>query len=619
MTAVTPTSSARESVIGRFLSSPLAAGSLIVLAVIVLGATLAPLLAATDPSTASIRDAYLPPSSPGHLLGTDSAGRDTWARLLHGGRVSLLGAALALALAALIGIPGGLLAGYYGGWFDSASVWVSSLVQSMPGIVVLLAARAVLGPSIWYAMVIFGVILSPAFYRVVRTAVINVRRELYVDAARVSGLRDTAIIGRHILTVVRAPIIIQSSLLLGIALAIQSGLEFLGVGDNTVPSWGNMLNEGFRNIYRDPVSILWPSLAIGLTCASLVMIGNGLRDALEERGLRTPGRPRNPRAAAATGAAAAATQAVPELTPAPAPDGPRSSTVTQRPEDDVTPIPTPPPAPDALLSVRNLQIAYGQPPVQKTVVHDVSLDVRTGEVLGLVGESGSGKTQTAFAVLGLLSAGGRVTGGSIVFQGEELTSKPSSAIRSLRGTGIAYVPQEPMSNLDPSFKIGAQLTTPMVRRLGISRATAHQRALELLDRVGIRDPRRTYDSYPHEVSGGMAQRVLIAGAVSCQPRLLIADEPTTALDVTVQADVLRLLRELRDEFDMGVIIVTHNFGVVADICDRVAVMNRGTIVELDDAESLFDRPRHPYTRMLLGSTLEGGPSRTQLDAKEVAL
>jgi ABC-type dipeptide/oligopeptide/nickel transport system ATPase component len=361
-----------------------------------------------------------------------------------------------------------------------------------------------------------------------------------------------------------------------------------------MPSWGNMLNEGFRNIYRDPISILWPALAIGLTCASLVIIGNGLRDALEERGTRKM-KPRK---------ATAVNSAEPVVV------------VAARPEDDATPVKDVEPVSGAILSVRDLKVGYGERGSEKVVVNNVRLDVRPGEVLGLVGESGSGKTQTAFSILGLLPAGGRIIEGSILFDGDDLARKSRSAFREIRGTGIAYIPQEPMSNLDPSFKIGSQLVTPMIRRLKIDRREATKRALELLDRVGIRDPKRTFDAYPHEISGGMAQRVLIAGAVSCRPRLLIADEPTTALDVTVQAEVLRLLRDLQAESEMGVILVTHNFGVVADICDRVAVMNKGTIVEMNDVASVFARPTHPYTQMLLGSTLEGGPSRTELDAAE---
>jgi ABC-type dipeptide/oligopeptide/nickel transport system ATPase component len=184
----------------------------------------------------------------------------------------------------------------------------------------------------------------------------------------------------------------------------------------------------------------------------------------------------------------------------------------------------------------------------------------------------------------------------------------------LRGAKIAYIPQEPMSNLDPSFTIGSQLTEPMRISLRIGRAEAKRRALALLERVGIPDPARTFAAYPHQLSGGMAQRVLIAGAVSCNPDLLIADEPTTALDVTVQAEVLDLLRDLQAEFNMGVLLVTHNFGVVADLCDRVSVMSAGRIVETGPTQSIFDGPLHPYTKSLFAAIIDDevrGPLRTE--------
>jgi peptide/nickel transport system permease protein len=233
-------------------------------------------------------------------------------------------------------------------------------------------------------------------------------------------------------------------------------------------------------------------------------------------------------------------------------------------------------------------------------------------VLGLVGESGSGKSQTAFATLGLLPAAGRITGGSIMFAGQELTGLPVRSYRELLGREIAYVPQEPMTNLDPSFTIGQQLVVPLRKKQGLSRADARARALELLDRVGITDPERTFESYPFQISGGMAQRVLIAGAVSCEPRLLIADEPTTALDVSVQAEVLGVLRTLQREKGMGVLLVTHNFGVVADICDRVAVMSNGLIVESGDTREVLRTPRHEYTVSLLNSMLDDETFRDDL-------
>ncbi|BCW48186.1 ABC transporter ATP-binding protein [Arthrobacter sp. StoSoilB13] len=248
----------------------------------------------------------------------------------------------------------------------------------------------------------------------------------------------------------------------------------------------------------------------------------------------------------------------------------------------------------------------------KRVVHDVSLTVRRGEVHGLVGESGSGKTQTAWSILRLLPEGGKIVGGSIHFQGKDLAKLSSRDIEKMHGRKIAYIPQEPMSNLDPSFTIGSQLVEPMRIQLGISAKEAKERALSLLARVGIPNPERTYNSYPHQVSGGMAQRVLIAGAISCNPDLLIADEPTTALDVTVQAEVLDLLRDLQSEFQMAVVLVTHNFGVVADLCDRVSVMRLGRIVETGPTEPIFDSPRHPYTQELLGAILSEAEPRGPL-------
>ncbi|MGO4756292.1 ATP-binding cassette domain-containing protein, partial [Streptomyces sp. 2MCAF27] len=221
-----------------------------------------------------------------------------------------------------------------------------------------------------------------------------------------------------------------------------------------------------------------------------------------------------------------------------------------------------------------------------------------------------GKTQTAFAVLGVLPAEAVVTRGSIRLDGRELLGLDERALRAVRGTSIAYVPQEPMSNLDPNFTVGAQLVEGLRASSPMTRLAARTRVLALLDRVGIPDPRATFSSYPHQISGGMAQRVLIAGAIASRPLLLIADEPTTALDVTVQAEILDLLRDLQREMNMAVLLVTHNFGVVADACDRVAVMRTGRIVETGEALDIFSAPRQDYTRMLLDSILDEHTLRT---------
>lgn len=574
----------RSNVIRRILKNPLGLISVIILTLIVLLAVFASVLAPFDENFANIAKTLAAPDSV-NILGTDSSGRDVWSRLLFGAQVTLLSAVLCAVVAVGIGLPAGLIAGYYGGAFDSASNWVVSILMSLPGLIVLLTIRAAFGPSVWLSMIAFGVLISPSYFRLTRTAVQSVRNELYVDAARVSGLSDVSIIARHIFSVVRAPIIIQTAAICGVAIAIQSGLEFLGLGDPTMATWGVMLSEGFKNVYMTPMLLVWPALAIALTIGALVLLGNAIRDALEDgEKIKAPKRSKD----------------VPSTTKNTAVAAVESGTEHH------------------LIKVTNLGVGYPQADGSiKKVVDDVSFHVDRGEVLGIVGESGSGKSQTAFSILGLLPDTARIVGGSIQFDGK-YTIQPGddrvhqSRLTNVRGRRISYIPQEPMSNLDPAFTIGSQLVTPMVRVLGISKAEAKKRAIKLLTDVGITFPDRTFKAYPHEISGGMAQRVLIAGAISCEPDLLIADEPTTALDVTVQAEVLDLLRELRERLNIGVILVTHNFGVVSDLCDRVVVMQNGRLVEEGDVREILRNPKEKYTQILLSSMLEGKTPMTML-------
>jgi peptide/nickel transport system permease protein len=613
MTAITPapdipTPQAHASLLRRLVKRPLGAISFAFIVFVGLVAIFGPMLAPYDPNKASLQLVLAPPSAE-HLLGGDSAGRDVFSRLLAATQVSVAAALLALVVALVIGVIAGLIAGYYRGWFDSASAWLTSLVMALPGLVVLLAARAVVGPSVWIAMIIFGVILSPAFYRLTYVAVTAVRNELYVDAARVSGLSDGRIISRHILYVVRAPIIIQSAIIASIAIAIQAGLDFLGLGDTSLPTWGGMLNDGFANIYKAPLLMLWPSLAIGLTSIALVLLANAMRDVLERTVVVR--RRRRRAVATATGSVAAVTTSIGAVTGS-----------TEAFQDELAPVRPIEHRDDdraaartgeVVLSVTDLHVGYETDKGSTQVVHGISLDIRRGEVHGLIGESGSGKTQTAFAVLGLLPRGGRITAGSVEYEGVRLDHASERDFTAIRGRRIGYIPQEPMSNLDPSFTIGSQLVEPLRVALGLSKKDATEKALALLDRVGIPDPKRTFAAYPHEISGGMAQRVLIAGAVSTDPDLIIADEPTTALDVTVQAEVLDVLRGLQEERHMAMLLVTHNFGVVADLCDRVSVMQAGRIVETGPVRSIFHDAEHPYTESLLAAILDEGPARPPLD------
>ncbi|WP_028659840.1 dipeptide/oligopeptide/nickel ABC transporter permease/ATP-binding protein [Nocardioides insulae] len=567
----------RAGLVKRLVRIPTAVVALVWLVVVVAAAVLAPLLTSQSPTASDILDA-LAPRGPGHPLGTDGVGRDVWAQLIYGARTSLVGALIVVIVSLVVGLPAGLIAGYFRGRFDGISTWIASLLMAQPAIIILLVVLTQVGRNTALAMFVFGFVIAPGVFRLVRASVIAVREELFVDAARVSGLTDPRLIRRHILPVVVAPTVIQMSQIFGIAIVVQAGLEFLGLGSANQASWGGMLNDAFQAIYTAPRLLVWPALAIILTVTACALLGNALRDALG--GAPAARRRRRRKELSDTG----------------------SVTVSTSP--DV--------ADDVALQIDSLVVSYPGAAGDREVVHGVSLAIRRGEVLGLVGESGSGKSQTAFSVLGLLPGAASMSADRIQFHGEDLTTLSGAAMNRLRGRRIGYIPQEPMSNLDPSFRVGSQLVDPMRHHLGLSRKDARAEALRLLERVGIRDPERVFDAYPHQISGGMAQRVLIAGAVSCNPELLIADEPTTALDVTVQAEVLDLIRELQAEREMAVLLVTHNFGVVADICDTVAVMRDGRIVEVASADDLFSDPQDAYTRMLLESSVEGAPARKPL-------
>jgi oligopeptide/dipeptide ABC transporter ATP-binding protein len=257
---------------------------------------------------------------------------------------------------------------------------------------------------------------------------------------------------------------------------------------------------------------------------------------------------------------------------------------------------------ETLLSIEDLRVGFGARGAEQMAVDGVNLTVARGEVLGVVGESGCGKSITALAVLGLVpDPPGRIVGGRILWRGRNLVGLGEGAMNAIRGNEISMIFQEPMTALNPLFTIGEQIAETVRVHERVTRAAARERALQLLTKVGISNPAQRLDQHPHELSGGMRQRVMIAMALACGPQLLIADEPTTALDVTIQAQILALLRDLQRETGMGVMLITHDLGVVAQVVDRIAVMYAGRVVEEGSVEAVFARPSHPYTRLLLQS------------------
>jgi ABC-type dipeptide/oligopeptide/nickel transport system ATPase component/ABC-type dipeptide/oligopeptide/nickel transport system permease subunit len=558
----------QTSLVRRTVRNPLGFVCSLILLVFVLVGLFAPLLAPFDPNLTRTELTNASAFTSDFALGGDNAGRDILSRLIWGTRGTLSASFIVLTVSVLLGVTGGLIAGFYGGAADVIGSWTSDAVMALPGVVLLIALYSIIGPSILISMAVFGVLIAPSYFRLVRGVVQGVRRELYVDAARVAGLSDARIVFRHILGAVRGPIVISSAFVLGAGIAIQASLEFLGLGSTREASWGGMLQLAFKDLYRNPQNVWWPAVTISLVILTLVLLGNVIRDTMQATSHQKPLNARTRRALAAR---------LRETVPAA-------------------------PAQGVLLDVRDLRVGYPSGGDVKDVVRGVSLSVRPGEIHGLVGESGSGKSQTAFAVLGLLPKEAVVTGGTITFDRQNMLAS-DKLIQSVRGRRIAYVPQEPMSNLDPTLTIGEQLTYGLRAVKKMTRQDAKEHLLALLTRVGIKDPGAVWRMYPHEISGGMAQRVLITGAIASDPDLIIADEPTTALDVTVQADVLELLRGLRDERGLGMILVTHNLGVVADICDTVSVMKNGEIVESAETVTLFSNPETAYTRELLSASI----------------
>jgi peptide/nickel transport system permease protein len=559
--------SGRSSVVRSLCRRPLVVVAVAFVAALVFVSLIAPWLAPYDPRAQDLSNALGGPTSH-HLLGTDSLGRDVLSKILYGGRRSLLSIAEGVVVVLALGVPLGLIAGYRGGWTDQALGRLAEMLLAVPAIIFVLVVLAVAPHNEDVAMVTFGVLGVPVMFRVVRGASLRVREDLYVSAARISGLSHPRIMVRHVLPRVKGPIIVQATLFAAYALLFETGLAYLGLtSDAGTPTWGGMVGEASAVIEQQRWLLVPPGVVIALTILAFAVIGDATRDALSER----------------TQSSRASSRGRPTLsTPAPSHGGRHAGDVE-------------------LLAVDNLRVVLPDDRGEVPVVDSVSLSVAAGETVGLVGESGSGKTVTALALLRLLPPALRMSSGSACVEGVDVSSMSERAFDRLRGSTLAYISQEPQSALDPTFTLGSQLVEVVRRHEGASRPEARRRARELLGMVELPDPERVARSRAHELSGGMAQRVAIAIALAGRPKLLIADEPTTALDVTVQAEILALLKRIQRETHMGLLLITHNWGVVADSCDRTMVMYAGQIVEESPSQDLFDRPRHPYTLGLLNS------------------
>jgi peptide/nickel transport system permease protein len=577
--------SGRPSAWRRLTQNSVATFGLVLLVAIVGIAVSAPLLPLANPDVTDVAHRLLPPLSAGHLLGSDQVGRDILSRLIYGTRVSFAVGLTAATAAALIGSIIGLLAAFYGRFVDMALMRGIDMLMAFPYLLLALAIVAALGPGLINAMIAIIIVNIPFFARAVRGATLAVVRADFMAAAKLSGLSDLQIVATELFPNVLPTIVITLSTTVGWMILETAGLSFLGLGAQPPQAdLGGMLGDGRNLIQVAPHVATIPGIVILLLAIGINLVGDGLRDVLDPK-LKSGGLAR---AHAKTDAAPAA-----ERREGLAPDSGAAA------------LP---------LAVRALETHFLVGREVYRAVGGVSLEVRPGEAVGIVGESGSGKTVTALSILGLVATPpGRIVRGEICHHGEDLAGAPLGRLQTIRGNRIAYVFQDPLTTLNPLIEVGEQIAETLRRHQGLGRADAMQRAVELMEKVRIPDAASRRSAYPHELSGGQRQRIGIAMALANDPELIIADEPTTALDVTTQARILKLLKELCRERGAALIFISHDVGVIAEICDRVNVMYGGRIVESGPVGAVLTAPRHPYTQRLLACVPELGSGMRRID------
>jgi peptide/nickel transport system permease protein len=571
----------RPSAWRRLRRNSLAVVGLAIVVAIVLIALAAPILPLADPNATAPAERLKPPFSPGALLGTDQLGRDMLSRLVWGTRVSLAVGVAATLVAAVLGSLIGLIAAFFGRIVDQVLMRGIDMLMAFPYLLLALAIVAALGPGLLNALLAIAVVNIPFFARSVRGATLGLVRREFVEAARLSGFSNLRIIASELFPNVLPVIVITISTTIGWMILETAGLSFLGLGAQPPQAdLGSMLGDGRNLIINAPHVSVVPGVLILVLVIGINLLGDGLRDVLDPR-LKSGALSRP---VAATDVAPAAERTV-----------------------GLTPLTEPP-----LLAVRDLHTEFHLGHEIYRAVNGLDFEVRRGESLGIVGESGSGKSVTAMSVLGLVpTPPGKIVRGEILLEGRDLLGLPLHDLQDVRGSRVAYIFQDPLTTLNPLLRVGDQVAETLTRHQGLGAAAARSRVIELFELVGIPEPAHRVDAFPHELSGGQRQRVVIAMALANEPDLIIADEPTTALDVTTQARVLDLLNKLRRETGAALIFITHDLGVVSELCERVLVMYAGRIVESGPVERVFAQPRHPYTERLLACVpLLGEPERS---------
>ena len=556
---------------GTFSKNMMGVVGLVMLVVILIAAIFAPVLAPYDPgSSAGVTsdDIYNAPSR-AHWLGTDDAGRDVLSNFIFGARVSLIVGFFAAFISIVIGGVIGITAGFIGGRLENILMRFTDTMLVIPDLPLIVVIVALTRPSLLNIIFVIGLLGWTTTARIVRSQTLAVKSRKFVLRARAIGAGNRHIIFTHILPLVLPLLVVNAILVISLAILNESTLSFLGLGDPTATSWGQMLNFAFG---RGAMSVgAWwalatPGFGIVWVVLGLTLLGHGLEQVLNPR-LEShhlmPGR-----------------VSVRKEGGFESPGGPRMKT-------------------PVVLEVQNLSVDYitdGRPPAR--AVENVSFQLHEGELMGLVGESGCGKTTLIMALTRLLGASGQIVNGSVLFNNMDLTTASEEELSDIRWKGISIIFQGAMNALNPVRTVGDQIAEAIKQHVRVDRdQDVDKRVIELLDLVGIAAKNR--DHFPHQYSGGMRQRAMIAMALACAPQVVIADEPTTALDVMIQAQILDLLNELRQKLGLAIIFVTHDLGIVAEMCDSVLVMYGGVCAEYAAVDTIYNAPRHPYTQELL--------------------
>jgi len=584
--------------------------AMVILALIVLVSILAPFISPYGPGDISTK--WQGPSAE-HFFGTDHVGRDIFARVLYGGRYSLVIGLCSTLVALFFGAIIGSIAAVVRKSISETIMRILDIIMAVPGIAMAAVTVLVFGRTLTKsgntAGLVVIIICSIAFVyipqlsRIVRANVMAAYGEDYVRAVIVSGARAPWILTKHVMRNTAAPVLVFATVLVADAIILEASLTFIGSGlqATTVPTWGNVLSEASTN--RSVLQGMWwtatfPGLFIMITVLCLNLLSEGITDAMVAA----------PSSAAVAQVDKDSDREADKLLLDPRRAYAEQAASLQARLDDLETVEekrtdrfeanfekTP------LLEVKDLCIKFERHGNVNVVDH-VSFKVRPGETMGLVGESGCGKSITALTIMGLIDPRAEITG-EILYQGENLLEKSGEERRALLGHEMAMIYQDALSSLNPAMLIKAQMKQLTSR--GGTRS-----AEELLELVGL-DPKRTLESYPHELSGGQRQRVLIAMALTRDPKLIIADEPTTALDVTVQKQVIALLNELREKLGFAMIFVSHDLALVAEVAHHITVMYAGQVIEQAPTKELLTHPTHEYTRGLLGAVLsiESGSGR----------